>query len=40
MRVNIDRCCVEELGVLFIDIVSILCVVVNGDDIVDLNVGD
>lgn len=40
MCVNIDRCCVEELGVLLSDIVSIFIVVVNGDDIVDLNVGD
>lgn len=40
LRVNIDRRRAEELGVAFSDISRTLRAAINGDDIVDLNVGD
>ncbi|WP_416307835.1 efflux RND transporter permease subunit [Neptunicella sp. SCSIO 80796] len=40
LRVNIDRRMAEELGVPLSDISNTLKAVINGDDIVDLNVGD
>jgi multidrug efflux pump subunit AcrB len=40
LRVNIDRRRAEELGVAFNDISRTLRAAINGDDIVDLNVGD
>jgi len=40
LRVNIDRRRAEELGVAFSDISRVLRAAINGDDIVDLNVGD
>lgn len=40
LRVNIDRRRAEELGVSFSDISRTLRAAINGDDIVDLNVGD
>lgn len=40
LRVNIDRARAEELGVAFSDISRTLRAAINGDDIVDLNVGD
>lgn len=40
LRVNIDRRRAEELGVAFDDISRTLRAAINGDDIVDLNVGD
>jgi hydrophobe/amphiphile efflux-1 (HAE1) family protein len=40
LRVNIDRRRAEELGVAFEDVSRTLRAAINGDDIVDLNVGD
>jgi hydrophobe/amphiphile efflux-1 (HAE1) family protein len=40
LRVNIDRRRAEELGVAFSDVSRTLRAAINGDDIVDLNVGD
>ncbi|MFT5838597.1 MAG: hydrophobe/amphiphile efflux-1 (HAE1) family protein [Flavobacteriales bacterium] len=40
LRVSIDRRRAEELGVAFEDISRTLRAAINGDDIVDLNVGD
>ncbi|MFC4700544.1 efflux RND transporter permease subunit [Glaciecola siphonariae] len=40
LRVNIDRRRAEELGVAFADVSRTLRAAINGDDIVDLNVGD
>lgn len=40
LRVNIDRRRAEQLGVAFEDISRTLTAAINGDDIVDLNVGD
>jgi hydrophobe/amphiphile efflux-1 (HAE1) family protein len=40
LRVNIDRRRAEELGVDFSDISRTLRAAINGDDIVDLNIGD
>ena len=40
LRVNIDRRRAQELGVAFNDISRTLRAAINGDDIVDLNVGD
>jgi hydrophobe/amphiphile efflux-1 (HAE1) family protein len=40
LRVNIDRRRAEELGVAFDDVSRTLRAAINGDDIVDLNVGD
>ena len=40
LRVNIDRRRAEELGVAFQDVSRTLRAAINGDDIVDLNVGD
>ncbi|MBC3767421.1 efflux RND transporter permease subunit [Neptunicella marina] len=40
LRVNIDRRMAEQLGVPLSDISSTLRAVINGDDLVDLNVGD
>lgn len=40
LRVNIDRRRAEELGVEFNDISRTLRAAINGDDVVDLNVGD
>ncbi len=40
LRVNIDRRRAEELGVAFSDISRTLRAAINGDDIIDLNVGD
>lgn len=40
LRVNIDRRRATELGVALSDISSTLRVAINGDDIVDLNIGD
>jgi hydrophobe/amphiphile efflux-1 (HAE1) family protein len=40
LRVNIDRARAEELGVAFSDISRTLRAAINGDDIVDLNIGD
>jgi multidrug efflux pump subunit AcrB len=40
LRVNIDRRRAEELGVVFDDVSRTLRAAINGDNIVDLNVGD
>ncbi|MFT7505799.1 MAG: hydrophobe/amphiphile efflux-1 (HAE1) family protein [Gammaproteobacteria bacterium] len=40
LRINIDRRRAEQLGVEFSDISRTLRAAINGDDIVDLNVGD
>jgi multidrug efflux pump subunit AcrB len=40
LRVNIDRRRAEELGVAFSDVSRTLRAAINGDDIIDLNVGD
>ena len=40
LRINIDRRRAEELGVAFGDISRTLRAAINGDDVVDLNVGD